>query len=183
MNLTLNSSIDSNTHNFLLSSIVSWHLLFPCRHLVCLANLTCTATLLLQLVTQTRTVQALTTDLDLNIWLIMGLSLGFRNVLAAYKSERRYASRHTFFCVLSHLITLSLLSDSNQRPRDYKSRALANWAKEAGWASCSYRTATTFCPCYVPVLGDSKGAGRRRLARVLHSYHHRKSGYKGTDFI
>ena len=25
----------------------------------------------------------------------------------------------------------SLLSDSNQRPRDYKSRALANWAKEA----------------------------------------------------
>ena len=26
---------------------------------------------------------------------------------------------------------LSLLSDSNQRPRDYKSRALANWAKEA----------------------------------------------------
>ena len=26
----------------------------------------------------------------------------------------------------------SLLSDSNQRPRDYKSRALANWAKEAG---------------------------------------------------
>ena len=27
---------------------------------------------------------------------------------------------------------LSLLSDSNQRPRDYKSRALANWAKEAG---------------------------------------------------
>ena len=28
---------------------------------------------------------------------------------------------------------LSLLSDSNQRPRDYKSRALANWAKEAGF--------------------------------------------------
>ena len=28
-------------------------------------------------------------------------------------------------------LTLSLLSDSNQRPRDYKSRALANWAKEA----------------------------------------------------
>ena len=25
----------------------------------------------------------------------------------------------------------SLLSDSNQRPRDYKSRALASWAKEA----------------------------------------------------
>ena len=37
---------------------------------------------------------------------------------------------------LPHLATLvfallSLLSDSNQRPRDYKSRALANWAKEA----------------------------------------------------
>ena len=26
---------------------------------------------------------------------------------------------------------MSLLSDSNQRPRDYKSRALASWAKEA----------------------------------------------------
>ena len=32
----------------------------------------------------------------------------------------------------SFLSSLSLLSDSNQRPRDYKSRALANWAKEAG---------------------------------------------------
>ena len=31
-----------------------------------------------------------------------------------------------------HLLNESLLSDSNQRPRDYKSRALANWAKEAG---------------------------------------------------
>ena len=32
----------------------------------------------------------------------------------------------------SQLLTFSsLLSDSNQRPRDYKSRALANWAKEA----------------------------------------------------
>ena len=31
-----------------------------------------------------------------------------------------------------HIPTFSsLLSDSNQRPRDYKSRALANWAKEA----------------------------------------------------
>ena len=30
------------------------------------------------------------------------------------------------------VVFLSLLSDSNQRPRDYKSRALANWAKEAG---------------------------------------------------
>ena len=29
------------------------------------------------------------------------------------------------------LLFLSLLSDSNQRPRDYKSRALANVAKEA----------------------------------------------------
>ena len=37
---------------------------------------------------------------------------------------------------------LSLLSDSNQRPRDYKSL------------------------CYVPVLEDSKGAGRVRLARL-----------------
>ena len=37
--------------------------------------------------------------------------------------QRTTASQHLF---------LSLLSDSNQRPRDYKSRALANWAKEAG---------------------------------------------------
>ena len=35
---------------------------------------------------------------------------------------------NTYFKVHSFL---SLLSDSNQRPRDYKSRALANWAKEA----------------------------------------------------
>ena len=33
---------------------------------------------------------------------------------------------------MSSLSFESLLSDSNQRPRDYKSRALANWAKEAG---------------------------------------------------
>ena len=33
--------------------------------------------------------------------------------------------------LISLLVFLSLLSDSNQRPRDYKSRALANWAKEA----------------------------------------------------
>jgi len=31
-------------------------------------------------------------------------------------------------------------------------------------ASYSYRTATTTYPCYVPVLGDSVGAGRMRLA-------------------
>ena len=31
----------------------------------------------------------------------------------------------------SQILSLSLLSDSNQRPRDYKSRALANCAKEA----------------------------------------------------
>ena len=36
-----------------------------------------------------------------------------------------------------HIPTFSsLLSDSNQRPRDYKSRALANWAKEAGGQAC-----------------------------------------------
>ena len=33
--------------------------------------------------------------------------------------------------ILTSYCFLSLLSDSNQRPRDYKSRALANWAKEA----------------------------------------------------
>ena len=33
---------------------------------------------------------------------------------------------------ISSSVFESLLSDSNQRPRDYKSRALASWAKEAG---------------------------------------------------
>jgi len=32
-------------------------------------------------------------------------------------------------------------------------------------ASYSYRTATTAYPCYVPILGDSAGAGRMRLAQ------------------
>jgi len=32
-------------------------------------------------------------------------------------------------------------------------------------ASYSHRTATTARPCYIPVLGDSAGAGRIRLAR------------------
>jgi hypothetical protein len=31
-------------------------------------------------------------------------------------------------------------------------------------ASYSHRTATTTRPCYIPVLGDSVGAGRIRLA-------------------
>jgi len=31
-------------------------------------------------------------------------------------------------------------------------------------ASYLHRTATTFYPCYIPVLGDSKGAGRVGLA-------------------
>ena len=39
----------------------------------------------------------------------------------------------------------SLLSDSNQRPRDYKSRALANWAKEA-FISAQQRL-FLFCEC------------------------------------
>jgi len=33
-------------------------------------------------------------------------------------------------------------------------------------ASYSYRAATTAHPCYIPVLGDSAGAGRIRLARA-----------------
>jgi len=31
-------------------------------------------------------------------------------------------------------------------------------------ASYSHRTATTVYPCYLPILGDSTGAGRMRLA-------------------
>ena len=52
--------------------------------------------------------------------------------------------------------SLSLLSDSNQRPRDYKSRALANWAKEARWESNLHRAATTS----VPLLRSSPGGFR-----------------------
>ena len=37
--------------------------------------------------------------------------------------------------------------------------------KEKNLASYSHRTATTARPCYIPVLGDSAGAGRIRLAR------------------
>lgn len=33
-------------------------------------------------------------------------------------------------------------------------------------ASYSHRAATTAHPCYIPVLGDSAGAGRIRLARA-----------------
>ena len=61
--------------------------------------------------------------------------------------------------------SLSLLSDSNQRPQDYKSCALTSWAKEAGWVSYLHRAATTNYLCYVPVLEGSKGAGRARLTR------------------
>ena len=38
----------------------------------------------------------------------------------------------------------SLLSDSNQRPRDYKSRALANWAKEAMLLFCGCKGSDFF---------------------------------------
>ena len=35
-----------------------------------------------------------------------------------------------------------------------------------GWASYLHRAATTNYLCYVPVLEDSKGAGRARLTRI-----------------
>ncbi len=38
--------------------------------------------------------------------------------------------------------------------------------KEKKLASYSHRTATTAHPCYIPILGDSAGAGRMRLARA-----------------
>ena len=53
---------------------------------------------------------------------------------------------------------LSLLSDSNQRPQDYKSCALTSWAKEAGWVSYLHRAATTNYLCYVPVLEGFEGS-------------------------
>ena len=51
----------------------------------------------------------------------VGLQLGFRT-----DPKEGMPQGIPFFCVLSHSIISSLLSDSNQRPRDYKSRALAN---------------------------------------------------------
>jgi len=36
--------------------------------------------------------------------------------------------------------------------------------------SYSHRTATTACPCSVPSLGDSAGAGRERLTRGKSMY-------------
>ena len=38
-------------------------------------------------------------------------------------------------------------------------------------ASYSHRTATTAHPCYIPILGDSAGAGRMRLARATKVRH------------
>ena len=43
--------------------------------------------------------------------------------------------------------------------------------------SCLYRAATTKYPCYVPILGDSEGAGRTGLPVFF------KSGCKGTKKI
>ena len=63
-------------------------------------------------------------------------------------------------------VPLSLLSDSNQRPRDYKSRALANWAKEAGGKTFYITPLRPTYPCCVQTLGDSKGAGCVALSRV-----------------
>ena len=60
----------------------------------------------------------------------------------------------------------SLLSDSNQRPRDYKSRA-----------SLPYRAATTNYLCCDQALEDSKGAGRMgltRISNILQSLNYRR---------
>ena len=47
-------------------------------------------------------------------------------------TQQIYSLPHLATLESTHCVMfLSLLSDSNQRPRDYKSRALANWAKEA----------------------------------------------------
>ena len=55
--------------------------------------------------------------------------IGFAHPLAcrwqAFKDNLRMASENKFSFPIRRL-SLSLLSDSNQRPRDYKSRALAN---------------------------------------------------------
>ena len=81
---------------------------------------------------------------------------------------------------------LSLLSDSNQRPRDYKSRALANWAKEAVIV-CSavtvvkrvqmygfffnYKTFSTFFlknPRFFVVFAPEQPFSQEELARKTH---------------
>ena len=51
-----------------------------------------------------------------------------------WPTELKRQTSKQFFWIHRRLlpsVSSSLLSDSNQRPRDYKSRALANWAKEA----------------------------------------------------
>ena len=60
-----------------------------------------------------------------------GLKIDFQGL-----KNFNYKSKRESFTGLSKCNCLSLLSDSNQRPRDYKSRALANCAKEAGGTAC-----------------------------------------------
>jgi hypothetical protein len=49
-------------------------------------------------------------------------------------------------------------------------------------ASYSHRTATTTRPCYIPVLGDSAGAGRIRLAGAQR-YKKSTSKHHGHGFF
>lgn len=57
------------------------------------------------------------------------------------------------FCKFLKLVMLQLfISDINKGEKEKR-------------ASYSHRTATTTYPCYLPILGDSVGAGRTRLTR------------------
>jgi hypothetical protein len=55
--------------------------------------------------------------------------------------------------------------------------------KKKNLASYSYRTATTAHPCYIPVLGDSAGAGRIRPARAAKVYKYFFRQKLNVDFI
>ena len=85
--------------------------------------------------------------------------IGEKNAFWVKKDLAMTVRKSSFF--------LSLLSDSNQRPRDYKSRALANWAKEARRESSLHRAATTNYLCCGQALEDLKGASRTALSQML----------------
>ena len=99
----------------------------------------------------------------------------------------QYKKSKTDLLAWKSVLHLSLLSDSNQRPRDYKSRALANWAKEAGGqatyiAPLQPTTFATFpswrirrelavqdCPCYWPAKASLSRGENQAFSMLLLS--------------
>ena len=66
------------------------------------------------------------------VWVVMDSNHRRRKPADLQSAPFGHSGNHPFSNLSHrHPWRRSLLSDSNQRPRDYKSRALANWAKEA----------------------------------------------------